>query len=154
MAILENDTPPHTHTPLPRRIICHRNRTPFRNVVHMANQATQTLPPELLVKLPLGELRYRGGGWGGWRVEWVTAHTTCTQEERERDIETDRQPAYRSLQLQDRWFPWLVLKDALGLRAVLPGIYLFIWGLPLVPVERWMSGRGGVWDGREPILSK
>ena len=60
MAILVSDTPP-----LPSRIICRRNRTPLRNVVHMANQATHTSPLELLVKLPLGSLDTEvvGGGW-------------------------------------------------------------------------------------------
>lgn len=100
------------------------------------------------------ELRYRGGGWVGLMVRGVVDSSHDMHIERKRDRETGRQPAYRSLQLQHRRFPWLVLKDALGLRAVLPGIYLFIWGLPLVPVERWMSERGGVWDGREPILIK
>jgi len=76
----------------------------------------------------------------------------------ERRVETEREGirrlTYLSLQLQHRRFPWLVLEDALGLGAVLPGVYLFIRGLPLVPVERRVSGRVGVWDGREPILIK
>ncbi len=155
MAILVSDTPL-----LPSRIVCHRNGTPFRNVVHMAIQATHTSPSELLVKLPPGSLDTEvvGGGLeGGWSGGQLTQHAHRKKErerERARKRQTGRRLAYRSLQLQHRRFPRLVLKDALGLGAVLPGVYLFIRGLPLVPVERRVSGRGGVWDGREPILIK
>ncbi len=89
MAILVNDTPP-----LPGRIICHRNRTPSRNVVHMAIHATHTSPFELLVKLPPRSLETEVvGGWGGWWVEKGTAHTTCTKTEGETARERDRKGA-------------------------------------------------------------
>lgn len=57
MAILVSDTPP-----LPRRIICHRNGTPFRNVVHIVIQAAHT---SLLVKVPQRWVGVEGvdGGW-------------------------------------------------------------------------------------------
>lgn len=97
-----------------------------------------------------------GGGGGGGGGELTRHAHKKTERERgsDRERETGRRLAYRSLQLQHRRFPRLVLKDALGLGAVLPGVYLFIRGLPLVPMERRVTGRGGVWDGREPILIK
>lgn len=47
--------------------------------------------------------------------------------------------SYLSFQFQHRRFSRLVLEDALGLGTVLPGVYLFVRGLPVVPV----GGRGG-----------
>lgn len=55
MAIPESDTPP-----LPSRIICHRNGTPFRNVVHMVIQDTHTSPSRAVSEAATRELRYRG----------------------------------------------------------------------------------------------
>lgn len=96
MAILVSDTPP-----LPSRIICRRNGTPFRNVVHMAIQAAHTSPSELLVKLPPGSLDTEvvGGGVDGGGQLTRHAHR---QEERdsERGRGIGRRQAYRSLQLQ------------------------------------------------------
>lgn len=86
MAILVSDTPM-----LPSRIICQRNGTPLRNVVHMAIQATHTLSSELLVKLPPGSLDTKGvGGWGGGSLHYVHIER---KRERGRERETNRQAA-------------------------------------------------------------
>lgn len=108
----------------------------------MVIQAEQTLLSKLLMKVPS-----EGGLSCVWRMRRRAAHTTCTPtgtgRERERMKKTSGL-AYRPLQLEHWWFPRLVLKDALGLRAVLPGVYLFIRGLPLVSVKRraTLSGCG------------
>lgn len=102
-------------------------------------------------------------GGGGWWVEDESRLTQHADREKKRVREREgkgegerkrKRRTYRPLQLQYRRFPRLILKDALGLCTILPGVYLLIRGLPLVPVERRVSARGGVWDGREPILIK
>lgn len=92
-----------------------------------------------LVRLPPGSFgaAVEGGGVGGGQLT-----QTCTP------TGGGGRRAYRSLQLQHRRLPRLVLKDAPGLGAVLPGVHLLIRGLPLVPVGG--EGRGR----REPILIK
>lgn len=89
--------------------------------------------------------------WGGGGV---SLHNVQTERDRarERGMERKRKRlAYRPLQLQHRRFPRLVLKDTPGLGSVLPGVYLLIRGLPLVPVEKVAVSegmcRGGEWKG-------
>lgn len=156
MALLVCDTPP-----LPSAIICHRNRTPWRNAVHKTIQDTQVAVRAVseAATHPRAQIQRWWVGVCVVGVERGTAYTDMhTERRRERGgvggVQAGRRLAYRSLQLQHRRFSRLVLKDALGLGAVLPGVHLFIRGLPLVPVWRRVSGRGGVWDRREPILIK
>lgn len=89
---LQSDTPP----PLPKRIMCHRNGTPFRNVVHMATQAAHTSPCELLLKLPprSSDTEAMLGEWmvgGGWRVEGGGQLTRHAHRHSERERETEKE---------------------------------------------------------------
>lgn len=90
MAIPESDTPP-----LPSRIICHRNGTPFRNVVHMVIQDTHTSPSRAVSEAATRELRYRGWWVVVMGVVVVVVggslHGMHTKRPREREGVTERE---------------------------------------------------------------
>lgn len=143
-AILVSDTPP---------VAKEDHLSPQRDAVQECGAHSHSGCTYVAVSEGATEVGGCGGG-GRWVEDGDSVHDMHTERKRGGERDKGRRRAYRPLQLQHRRFPRLILKDALGLCAVLPGVYLFIRGLPLVPVERRVTGRGGERDGTEPILIK